>query len=92
MFMEVTLRRVPPDPNNSPVDGIRILAMLPRHWRTGLRRESGDVIIEVRLDASATARAIRREISRAIADPSVGDWEPAGSRFVPDAAWERGRR
>jgi hypothetical protein len=75
MLVELTLRRKPPRlTNNSPIDGIRILALLPREWLMDLRQATGDVVIRVYTEGSASSAEIRSEVARALTDPSVCHW------------------
>jgi hypothetical protein len=62
-------------PVNSPVDGIRIMALLPQEWRKDLRNATGDVIIRVHTEEETTDVAIGAQVSRILAGSEVAHWE-----------------
>ncbi|MET8144111.1 hypothetical protein ABZU32_27715 [Sphaerisporangium sp. NPDC005288] len=76
MLVELTIRRTAGDPlPNSPVDGIRILALLPRKWRKDLKNVTGDIAIRVQTDEETTDAQIRAEVTQILTNPEVSDWE-----------------
>ncbi|MGV9779609.1 hypothetical protein, partial [Streptosporangium sp. NPDC003464] len=68
--------------NNSPVDGIRILALLPEKWRKDLRQATGDVVIRVHTDERVTSAQIRAEVIEALTDPAISHWELAACQTL----------
>ncbi|MEU8271210.1 hypothetical protein AB0B89_29135 [Sphaerisporangium sp. NPDC049002] len=62
---------------NSPVDGIRILALLPRHWHKDLRHVLGHIAIRVHIDEDTTDTRIRAQVAAILTHPEAGDWELA---------------
>lgn len=78
MLVELTMRRTAGEPaGDSPVDGIRILALLPERWRKDLRQATGDVVIRVHTDEDVTGAQIRAEAVEALTDPAISHWELA---------------
>ncbi|WP_239137004.1 hypothetical protein [Sphaerisporangium rufum] len=57
------------------MDGIRILAMLPRQWRKDLKNVTGDIAIRVNAGAGVTSAQIRDQVTAILAGPEVSDWE-----------------
>ncbi|MEO3867476.1 hypothetical protein ABGB18_01455 [Nonomuraea sp. B12E4] len=81
MGLELTIRRndgtgIP----NSPIDGIRVLAALPGHWRTYLRQAIGDIIVHVHADRS---EHIDNEVQELFADPANQEWVLVACRPLP---------
>ncbi|HEX6472297.1 MAG TPA: hypothetical protein VF069_24610 [Streptosporangiaceae bacterium] len=75
MLVELRLRRLPPPPrHDSPIDGIRVLAGLPAHWRKSLCLAGGDVIIKVRTDDDVFGMEIRDKVTGALR-ALAADWE-----------------
>ncbi|GII88182.1 hypothetical protein Ssi03_61720 [Sphaerisporangium siamense] len=75
MLVELTLRRVAGEPSpNSPVDGIRILALLPRRWHKDLRHVTDEIAIRVQTDDHVTAAQIRDQVAEILTNPEVSDW------------------
>jgi hypothetical protein len=64
-----------PPPMNSPVDGIRILALLPRRWRKDLRQATGDIVIRVQTDEEITDAQIRDQVVDILTNPEISHWE-----------------
>ncbi|MDH2424473.1 hypothetical protein [Sphaerisporangium sp. TRM90804] len=76
MLFELTLRRSKGELSiNSPVDGIRILALMPGRWRKDLRQSTGDIIIRVYTDDTVTNAQIRAEVRGILTNPEVSHWE-----------------
>ncbi|MEV7966109.1 hypothetical protein AB0O34_09005 [Sphaerisporangium sp. NPDC088356] len=76
MLVELTIRRTAGEPlPNSPVDGIRILALLPKEWRKDLKNVTGDIAIRVHTDEEITSAQIRAEVTAILTNPEVSDWE-----------------
>ncbi|MFF5207105.1 hypothetical protein [Streptosporangium sp. NPDC000396] len=76
MLVELMMRRATGErAGNSPVDGIRILALLPRRWRKDLRQATGEIVIRVHTDECMTNAQIRAEVTEILTDPAVNDWE-----------------
>lgn len=69
------MRRKPPKLDNSPIDGIRILALLPGEWIKDLKQTAGDIVIRVYAGDDTTSAQVRAEAARALTDPSVSHWE-----------------
>ncbi|MDP9866431.1 MULTISPECIES: hypothetical protein [Streptosporangium] len=78
MLVELTMRRSGGDPsNNSPVDGIRILALLPEKWRKDLRQATGEIVIRIHTDEETTSEQICAKVIEILADPAVNHWKLA---------------
>ncbi|MFF5210461.1 hypothetical protein [Streptosporangium sp. NPDC000396] len=78
MLVELTMRRTTLEPpSNSPIDGVRILSLLPEQWRKELRLANGDIVIRVHIDDDTTATQIRTEVTAALTAPEVSHWELA---------------
>ncbi|WP_214410616.1 hypothetical protein [Sphaerisporangium fuscum] len=76
MLVELTIRRTAGEPSpNSPVDGIRILALLPTQWRKDLKNVTGDIAIRIQTDENITKDQIRAEVNAVLTNPEVSDWE-----------------
>jgi hypothetical protein len=76
MLFELRLRRHQADePVHSPIDGIRILALLPGRWRKDLRQATGDIVIRVHVDDDITPAQVRAEVGAVLANPEVSHWE-----------------
>lgn len=75
MLVQLTMRRAAGESFvNSPVDGIRILALLPRKWRKDLRQSAGDIVIRVQTDEDVTGAEISAEVTRILTNPEVSHW------------------
>jgi hypothetical protein len=75
MLVELTMRRKSPClSNNSPIDGIRILALLPKEWSKDLTQVDGDVIVRVHAEGIASGREIYSEAVRVLDDPAISHW------------------
>jgi hypothetical protein len=77
MLFELTLRQTATrqSTGNSPVDGIRILALLPGRWRKDLRQATGDIVIRVYTDDTVTNAQISAEVRAILTNPEVSHWE-----------------
>ncbi|SDI19305.1 hypothetical protein [Nonomuraea jiangxiensis] len=81
MVLELTVRRndgtgIP----NSPIDGIRVLAALPRHWQTYLRQAGGDIVVHVHTDES---ERVGDEVRKLFAGPENDEWVLVACRPLP---------
>lgn len=89
MLIELTMRRMPPKlTNGSPIDGIRILALLPSEWLMDLRQATGDVIIRIHADDSDSTAEIRSRAALALTDPSVSQWQIVSCEPCTDGSFE----
>lgn len=76
MLIQVTMRQVRGAPvPGSPIDGIRIMALLPGHWHKDLSRAGGDIVIRMRVTEPLTGEQVRAEVARTLANPEVDRWE-----------------
>ncbi|GII88174.1 hypothetical protein Ssi03_61640 [Sphaerisporangium siamense] len=85
-LVELTIRRR--DGNTAPnslVAGIRILSLLPRHWRKDVKQTGDGMALRVHADLPAAAR-IRDEVAAVLTNPEVGEWEVAACRTLPPPA------
>ncbi|MFC4586001.1 hypothetical protein [Sphaerisporangium corydalis] len=74
MLVVLTLRRDPRHPSDdSPVDGKRLLAQLPRQWDKELRQGVGFIAIRIHTEESVTAQ-IRAQVVDTIANPELSPW------------------
>ncbi|WP_433496275.1 hypothetical protein ACQP1K_14855 [Sphaerimonospora sp. CA-214678] len=81
--VELTIRRASGQPvRNSPVDGIRIMALLPGGWRKDLREATGEVVIRVYAGGALTSARIRAEVLGILADPGNEHWRLVSCRPV----------
>jgi hypothetical protein len=88
MLAELTFRRRPPHwPDGSPIDGIRLLALLPTDWRMDLRQATGDIVIRV-YARDTTAADMRGQVAAALADPAVRHWELLACDLLVDGRHE----
>ncbi|MBB6472672.1 hypothetical protein [Sphaerisporangium rubeum] len=75
MLFELTLRRtVDGGGVQSPIDGIRILALLPPRWRKDLKQATGDIVIRVNTDEDLTNSEVRAKVINVLANPEVSHW------------------
>ncbi|WP_248964390.1 hypothetical protein [Sphaerisporangium perillae] len=83
MLVELTIRRTAGEPlPASPVDGIRILALLPNEWRKDLKHVTGDIAIRVHTDEETTGARIRARVTEILTNPEVSDWELVNCRTL----------
>ncbi|MFC6081806.1 hypothetical protein [Sphaerisporangium aureirubrum] len=76
MLFELTLRRHQDGGAvHSPIDGIRILALLPGRWRKDLRQATGDIVIRVQTDEDLTSTEVRAEVKAVLTNPEISHWE-----------------
>ncbi|GII02135.1 hypothetical protein [Planobispora takensis] len=76
MLIQLTMRRTGAVPvPGSPIDGIRIMALLPSRWHKDLTQATGDIVIRVRTDAGTTSADVRAEVAEILTNPEVGHWE-----------------
>lgn len=84
MVVQLTVRRVSGEEGTgSPVDGIRIMALLPPRWRKELGPIGGDIIIRVHPDEEITPAQIRAEVIKALENPEVRNWKLTACDTVP---------
>ncbi|GII63938.1 hypothetical protein Skr01_40230 [Sphaerisporangium krabiense] len=74
MLVVLTMRRARPS-CSSTVEGIRILALLPRQWRKDLTQAVGYIAIRIQTDEEVTAAQIRAQVAAILANPEIGHWE-----------------
>ncbi|SDQ30446.1 hypothetical protein [Thermostaphylospora chromogena] len=76
VLIRLTARRDggPPMPG-SPIDGIRVMALLPAGWAKDLHLVAGDIVIRVRPDEPATSAQVRARVAEILACPEVGHLE-----------------
>jgi hypothetical protein len=76
MLVELTIRRTTTSPAsaNSPIDGIRILALLPEKWHKDLRQVNGDLVIRIDTADDTTSDEIQAMVTAALDDPALGQW------------------
>ncbi|GGL07253.1 hypothetical protein Sme01_11860 [Sphaerisporangium melleum] len=77
MLVELTMHRAAPTrpTANSPIDGIRILALLPDEWRKDLRQANGGIVIRVDTEDDTTSDQIRATVAEVLKDPAISHWE-----------------
>lgn len=76
-------------PVNSPVDGIRILALLPSKWRKDLNQSTGQIVIRVQTNEEITEADISAEVTRILANPEVSHWRLVSCRILSTTHAER---
>ncbi|WP_214414859.1 hypothetical protein [Sphaerisporangium fuscum] len=75
MFAELTMRRTSPlTPDSARVDGVRILALLPRRWSRHLRQAGEQIVIRVDTDDESTSAQLRATVSATLTHPSLHHW------------------
>ncbi|MFD8527781.1 hypothetical protein ACFV0L_10260 [Streptosporangium canum] len=78
MLVELTIKHITPKaPKNSPVDGVRILSLLPAQWRKELVSANGEIVVRVHTDDGATAAQVRVKVTAALTAPEVSHWRLA---------------
>ncbi|WP_031158503.1 hypothetical protein [Streptosporangium roseum] len=78
MMVELTIKRITPEaPNNSPIDGVRILSLLPAQWRKELITANGEIVVRVHTDDGTTTAQIRVKVTAALTAPEVSQWRLA---------------
>ncbi|RCG24020.1 hypothetical protein DQ384_33760 [Sphaerisporangium album] len=83
MLVEVTMHSAGLGPAaNSPIDGIRILALLPEQWRKDLRQANGEIVIRVETDDDITSAQVHAMVTEALSDPAVSHWRLRACRPV----------
>jgi hypothetical protein len=76
MLIQLTMRKVDGLPvPGSPVDGIRIMALLPSRWHKDLSHATGDIVIRVRPDEPTTDAEVRAVVTEILTNPEVDHWE-----------------
>ncbi|HEX4817135.1 MAG TPA: hypothetical protein VFV66_30710 [Nonomuraea sp.] len=85
MLIQLTMRRVGGLPiPGSPIDGIRILALLPRNWAKDLSQATGDIVIRVRPDEPTTSAQVRDRVAEILTNPEVSHWELVTCHTLPN--------
>jgi adenylosuccinate synthase len=75
MLVQLTIRRATSMPMwESPLDGIRVLALLPRQWRKDLKKVNDGIVVQVQVHG-VTPEEIHAEVTTALADSEIGPWE-----------------
>lgn len=83
MLVEAILHRTSPGTAAaSPADGIRVLALLPAHWRTGLSTSTGAITLRLDTTDDTTAAEIQAALAAALADPALHHWRLDSCRPV----------
>ncbi|MEV6983475.1 hypothetical protein AB0M95_19775 [Sphaerisporangium sp. NPDC051017] len=76
MLIQLTMRKAHGLPMpGSPVDGIRIMALLPSRWHKDLTQATGDIVIRVRTDEPTTTAQVRAVVTEILTNPEVDNWE-----------------
>ncbi|GAA3841761.1 hypothetical protein GCM10022226_75330 [Sphaerisporangium flaviroseum] len=84
MLVELTMHTTPPHlSGKSPIDGIRILALLPDHWRKNLRQANGEIIIRVETDDDITTTQIQETVTEVLTDPAISHWRLRACHTLP---------
>ncbi|GII89223.1 hypothetical protein Ssi03_72130 [Sphaerisporangium siamense] len=87
MLVELTMHSAGLGPApNSPIDGIRILALLPEEWRKDLRQANGEIVIRVETGDDITSTEISARVKEALTDPTVSHWRLYACDPVPGPA------
>ncbi|WP_311922062.1 hypothetical protein [Microbispora sp. H10836] len=80
MLVQLTMRRTDGQAApGSPVDGIRVLALLPGSWHKHLEQVAGDIVIRIRAEGT-TAGGVRAEVARILTSPEVSHLELVACR------------
>ncbi|MFC4590511.1 hypothetical protein [Sphaerisporangium corydalis] len=75
MLVELTMHTTPSHPSaDSPIDGIRILALLPEQWRKDLSQANGEIIIRVDTQDDTTGEQVEETITAVLDDPAISHW------------------
>jgi hypothetical protein len=75
MLVVLTMRRIIEQPSSdSPVDGRRMLALLPRHWRKDFREGGGHIAIRIHTDENTTTAQIRAQVMATLTNPEISRW------------------
>ncbi|MEV0829634.1 hypothetical protein [Nonomuraea rubra] len=79
MVIQLTMRQAHGLPlPASPVDGIRIMALLPAGWHKDLEQATGAIVIRVRPDEPLTSAQVGDRVREILASPEVDRWELVG--------------
>ncbi|MFC6087188.1 hypothetical protein [Sphaerisporangium aureirubrum] len=83
MLVEAILHGATPGtPTASPVDGIRVLALLPSHWRTGLTTANGTITLRLDTTDDTTHAEVQAALTTALADPALNHWRLGSCRSL----------
>jgi hypothetical protein len=83
LLVELTINPTGPrQASNSPVDGIRILALLPQTWHKELARTSGEIVIRVDTADDTTPDQVHDTVAAALTDPALRHWRLDACRPV----------
>jgi hypothetical protein len=75
MLVVLTMRRVERQPSDdSPVDGVRMLALLPRQWHKEFKQAAGYIAIRIRADEETSTAQIRAQVVAILTNPEVSRW------------------
>ncbi|WP_424529104.1 hypothetical protein ACOZ38_05785 [Sphaerisporangium viridialbum] len=75
MLVELTMHTTPAHPSGkSPIDGIRILALLPDQWSKDLTQANGEITIRVETGDDTTPDEIQETVTEALTDPAISHW------------------
>ncbi|MFC0865701.1 hypothetical protein ACFHYQ_25725 [Sphaerimonospora cavernae] len=92
MLVELTMRRAAGEtPTDSPVDGVRIMALLPRRWHKDLLRARGEIIIRVHSDEETSEADIRARVTEILNSPEVSGWRLATCHTLVADPREKGK-
>ncbi len=88
MLVRLTMRRSPPKaPDLSPVEGIRILGLLPQNWQKSLERAIGDIVLLVHANGTTVDR-IKAEVTKVLTDPAIGHWKITACETLAEKSHE----
>ncbi len=75
MLVVLTMRRIKGKPSGEPpLDGERMLALLPRQWRKNYREGAGYIAIRIQADENTTAAQIREQVVAILTNPEITRW------------------
>ncbi|MEV7969831.1 hypothetical protein AB0O34_28200 [Sphaerisporangium sp. NPDC088356] len=75
MLVVLTMRRLKGEPSGEPpLDGERMLALLPRQWRKDFREGAGYIAIRIHTDENITSAQIREQVVAILSNPEVTRW------------------
>ncbi|WP_214411846.1 hypothetical protein [Sphaerisporangium fuscum] len=87
MLVELTMRQTTSGaPAASPIDGIRIMALLPDGWRKDLRQANGEIVIRVDTADESTSAQIAAMVTEVLTDPAISHWELRTCHALPPGA------
>lgn len=104
MLVVLTMRHITGQPSDaSLMDGSRMLALLPRHWRKEIRQATRFAAIRIHTDEQTTPAHIRALVTAVLTNPEFSHWEllscetltaghPSPTNLVPAAGLPPPRR